>query len=73
MQWAAATIVATNACPAGNPAFGDGFAVVVNCSFNNFQEGTSTKRVFWVTSTASAGGGVGDVAHVERQIQVFIE
>ena len=73
VQWAAATIVATNACPAGNPAFGDGFAVVVNCSFNNFQEGTSTKRVFWVTSTASAGGGVVDVAHVERQIQVFIE
>lgn len=73
VQWAAATIVATNACPAGNPAFGDGFSVVVACRFNDYQEGTSTRRVFWVTSTASAGGGVGNVAFVERQIQVFVE
>ena len=73
VQWAAGFIVAKNACPAGNPEFTDGFTVAVSCTANAYVEGASTRTVYWVTSTASAGGAVGNVAYVERQVQVFIE
>ena len=73
VQWAAGFIVVNNACPVGNPAFTDGFAVAVTCAANAYVEGVSTKTVYWVTSTASAGGVAGNAAYVERQVQAFIE
>jgi len=71
IQWAAGRIMATGACP-GQPAFGDGFTVVVTCAANGYIEGVTNRTVFWVTSTASAGGVVGGITYVERQVQVFI-
>ena len=73
VQWAAGVIISNNACPAGNPAFTDGFAVTVTCTANAYVEGVSTRTIYWVTSTASAGGAVGRVTYVERQVQAFIE
>lgn len=73
VQWAAGAIIATNACPTVIPVFGDGFNVVVVCTFNDYVEGANTRRIYRVTSTASAGGAVGGVAYVERQVQAFIE
>ncbi|WP_298312525.1 hypothetical protein [Propionivibrio sp.] len=72
-QWAAGVIIATNACPGGSPAFTDGFNVVVACTSHDYVEGITTRRVYWVRSTASAGGAVGGAAYVEREVQVFIE
>lgn len=72
-EWAAGVIIATNACPGGSPAFTDGFNIVVTCTSHDYVEGVTTRRVFYVSSTASAGGAVGGVAFVERQVQVFIE
>lgn len=77
IQWAAGSIVANGACPAGSPvpvfpAFPDGFAVMVTCTSNDYVEGVTNRRIFWVTSTASAGGAVGTTSFVERQVQAFI-
>lgn len=79
VQWAAGVIASTcppacpPACPPGQPAFTDGFTVSVTCTSNTYQEGVTNRTIFWVTSTASAGGTVGNTAYVERQIQAFIE
>lgn len=73
MQWAAASIVASGACPAGSPAFADGFAVVVQCLANDYVEGVNTRRVFWLRATASAGGAVGTTSRVEREVQAAIQ
>ena len=74
VQWAGAVIIATNACPAiATPAFTDGFTVTVGCTSYNHTEGVTSRRIFWITSTATAGGAVGALARVERQIQVFLE
>ena len=73
IQWVAASIIATGACPGGQPAFADGFAVVVTCASNAYVEGVTARTVYWVTSTASSGGAVGGIGYSERQVQVFIE
>lgn len=76
VQWAARFIIVNNSCPplASQPAFGDGFSVVVNCTANPpYVEGVTNRTIYWVTSTASAGGAVGSIAYVERQVQMFIE
>ncbi len=73
VQWAAGAIISSNACPSGQPAFTDGFTVLVTCTSNTYTEGASNRTIFWVTSTASAGSAVGNAAYTERQIQAFIE
>jgi MSHA biogenesis protein MshP len=74
IQWAAASIIGTGTCTSGTLAFTDGFTVVVDCSKSNtYSEGTSNNTIYWVTSTASAGGGVGSPGYVERQVQAFIQ
>lgn len=73
IQWAAGVIAATNACPMGQPGFADGFNVVVVCQANSYREGIADHIVFWLQSTASAGGPVGSASYVERQVQAFIE
>ena len=73
VQWVTSEIVTTGACPAVQPAFADGFAVFVSCTPNTYVEGVTTRTIFWVTATATAGGVVGDRLYVERQIQVFVE
>ena len=73
VQWAGAFVVNNGACPPGQPAFGDGFAVTVTCAVNTYTEGTDTRNIYWLTATATAGGAVGGVGYVERQIQVFIQ
>ncbi len=72
IQWAAGSIVANGVCPGAAPAFLDGFAVVVTCTANDYVEGVTNRRIFWVTSTASAGGTVGTTSYVERQVQASI-
>ena len=72
IQWAAYAIVTNGACPAGQPSFSDGFAVVVGCQANDYVDGLVNRRVFWVTSNASAGGAVGSTAYVEREVQAFL-
>ena len=73
LQWAASSVVATGACPVGSPAFADGFAVVVQCQSNNYIEGVTARRIFWLRSTASAGGAVGTTSFVERELQAAIQ
>lgn len=73
IQWATGWIVAHNACPGGQPAFADGFAVVVTCQANAYTEGVTNRTIYWITATASAGGSVGSATYVERQVQAFIQ
>jgi MSHA biogenesis protein MshP len=73
IQWAAASILSGNACPLAQPGFADGFSVIVTCTANTYTEGVSSRNIYWVSATASAGGTVGSTTYVERQIQVFIQ
>ena len=73
VQWAAGVIAATNACPAIQPAFTDGFNVVVGCQRFEYVEGVATRAIYWLQSTASTGGPVGSASYIERQVQAFVE
>ena len=75
VQWVTSEIVRTDDCPsaAGQVDFADGFVVDYTCDDNTYDEGVTTRTIFWVTATATAGGVVGDRLYVERQIQVFVE
>lgn len=72
IQWAAGWIAANGNCP-GQPAFADGFNVVIACQPNIYTEGATTHTIYWLQSTASGGGAVGSTTYVERQVQAFIE
>ena len=73
IQWAAGAIVPTNACPAVQPGFTDGFNVVVACQRFQYAEGVATRTIYWLQSTASTGGPVGSATYIERQVQAFVE
>ena len=73
IQWVAGAIIATNACPSGQPGNLAGFAVAVTCTRNSYTEGITVRNIYWVTARASTGGAVGSTAYVERQVQAFIE
>jgi len=73
IQWAAGAIAATNACPAVQPAFADGFNVVVTCQRLQYAVGATTQTIYWLQSTASTGGPVGSANYIERQVQAFVE
>lgn len=71
IQWAVGRIVAGQSC-SGTPVFGDGFVVTVSCTSYSYVEGTTTRTIYSVVSTASSGGAPGSLAFVERQVQAFI-
>lgn len=74
VQWVAASINTAAACPASPTSFTlDGFSVTVTCSTNIYTEGTDTKTIYWVQSTATAGGSVGGIGYTERVVNAFIE
>lgn len=73
IQWAAGVIDSTGACPAGQPAFSDGFNVTLVCRQHDYTEGTTDRSIFWLQATATAGGGVGNSTYVERQLHAFVE
>ena len=53
----------------------DGFSVAVSCSTpaTPHDEGGTSRYIFWVTSTATAGGAIGSIAYVERELNTFVE
>lgn len=71
------------ACPAASTTLDDGdgsppadledFTVVVTCTMNSYSEGSGSPNVFWIESTATAGGAVGGIGYTERQLSAFIE
>lgn len=83
IQWAAAGIKAAAACPASPTTFAlDGYSVTVTCAANTYVEGAddpltaqdeSSKTIYWVGSTATAGGGVGGISYTERVLNAYIE
>lgn len=74
IQWAADRIKAASACPASPTLLTlDGSSVSVTCAQNTYLEGTDNKIVYWVESTATSGGSVGNIGYTERVISAFIE
>lgn len=75
IQWAVSRLQPpAAACPAASTSLTlDGFAVTVTCSANTYTEGADSRIVYWVQSTATAGGGVGSIGYTERNIGAFIE
>jgi MSHA biogenesis protein MshP len=73
VQWAATRIQSTNACAAGALSL-DSFNVVVTCTSHVYTEGTATKTIYWVDSTATTvGSAVGSIGYAERTVNGFIE
>ena len=63
-------------CPASSSVMDttpDGFTVTVTCAVNSYSEGVLTRYVFWITSTATAGGSPGSLGYIERSINAFVE
>lgn len=76
IQWAVSRLQPpATACPAPSSTLTlDGFTVTVNCASNPYAEGTDTKTIFWVESTASPqGSSVGNLGYTERVLSAFIE
>lgn len=88
LEWAAARLCGASAdcsapltaCPVIPTPLGvapDGFAVIVTCAVNDYNEagptGDIARHVFWVTSTASGGGAVGGIGYTERSLNALIE
>lgn len=84
LEWAVAKLCNGSGCATpltscagvdGASLTADGFAVAVQCQVNTYQEAgpTGTIYVFYVTATANAGGAVGSLGFVERQVNGFIE
>lgn len=76
IEWGVAGVKASaTACYATNPttlALED-FTVVVTCSVRSYDEGGTTRYIFWLEATASAGGAVGSLGYVERTVNAFVE
>lgn len=76
LEWGVASVKASaTACYGTNPKSLtlDGFTVVVSCSMNSYDEGGTMRYIFWLESTASAGGAVGSLGYVERTVNAFVE
>lgn len=74
IQWAVASIKTAGACPPSPSSLTlDGFSVAVTCDSKTYTEGTDSKTIYWVGSTATAGGAVGGVGYTERVVNAFIE
>lgn len=75
MEWMAATLsAAPTACPASTPTLTvEGFSVTLVCSSSSYDEAGITRTIFWVTSTAVAGGSPGSLSYTERVVSAFME
>lgn len=75
LEWAIARIKATpTACPAAPSPFNvDGFSLVVTCTNQSYAEGGATRTMFWITSVAASGGGVGSLGYIERSVSAAVE
>lgn len=75
VEWMAASLsVAPTACPASLPTLTvEGFTVTLSCSASSFDEAGTMRTIFWVTSTAAAGGTPGGLAYTERAVSAFME
>lgn len=83
MEWMAARLcgaapcaVPLGACPAPLNILDtapNGFTVTVTCNAPTYNEAGTVRTIFWVTSTATSPGAVGDIGFTERQLNAFIE
>lgn len=75
ISWAIGTISAVpSTCPMSPAIFNvDGFALSVTCDLKSYDEGGITKRVFSMTSMATAGGAIGTIGHIERSLSATVE
>lgn len=72
-EWVAAYVTVHNACPASPASLTfDAFNISVTCASSDFSDEGAALKVFAVTSTASAGGAVGSLAYVERQVEAML-
>jgi MSHA biogenesis protein MshP len=63
------------ACPAAStPLTIDGFSVTVTCALpTTYDEAGTSRYIFIVKSTATAGGSVGSIGYVERELSATVE
>lgn len=75
VQWAVAGVQPPAvACPAASTTLTlDDFTVVVTCVANTYTEGSDSKTIYWIQSTATAGGVVGGAGYSERVLNAFVE
>lgn len=80
-EWQVAVILAQETPPGGNPQYAcaapasfafAGFDLAVSCAHSDHAEEGNTVRVYRITSTALAGGAVGALGFVERQVYTVV-
>ena len=81
IEWDVASIkTLATSCPASpsNLTVGN-YAVAVTCTRNTYDEGkddqgvVTPRYIFWLESTATTGGSVGSIGHIERTLNAFVE
>ncbi|CAK0758632.1 MSHA biogenesis protein MshP [Gammaproteobacteria bacterium] len=73
IQWMAAMLNANGACPGTQVISLEGFSISITCTSNAYTEGNNPTVIYWVTSTATSGGGIGGISYTERMVDSFIE
>lgn len=75
IEWGTASVkaLASSCPPSPSTMTVNQYSVQVTCSLNSFDEGGTTRNIFWLQSTASAGGAVGGLNYVERTVSAFVE
>lgn len=69
------------ACPAASTSMAVGnYTVTVACIMNAdasgatiYDEGGTSRYIFWITSTAITGASVGSIGYIERSVNAFVE
>lgn len=73
MERALFSLKSATSCPAFPALTVDGFAVSISCAAFTHDEGGTSKYIFRVVSTATAGGAIGSLGRVERTVSASIE
>lgn len=73
LDWAISGVQAAAACPVAAPPPVEGYTVTIACTSNTYDEAGTTRRIYWLESTAMRGGAVGGIGYVERRVNAFVE
>lgn len=74
-EWMVAQVNTASACPAaGIPTSLNGFDLTLSCDpgSSSFTDEGVSLRIYTITSRASAGGAVGNLGYVEREIRTVV-
>lgn len=73
LDWAISGVQAAAACPTASAPTVEGYTVTIACTSKTYDEAGTTRKIYWLESTATRGGAVGGIGYVERRVNAFVE